>query len=488
MGRARQVLDAVHRYIDVPVELDRIVDSPAVQRLRRVSQTALASMVYPSANGSRFEHALGAMHLAGQAFNHAWDNSSEHARERLRALAAHDIPGLLPQESSEARDIFSTAVAGVGLLHDIGHPPFSHALEEYFETNASSIFADTPSFQRDIRLKRAKPFHELAGEAMLDDLADRFDSQDHFSLLKAIYLADPDDDGWASALHAIVSGTVDIDRIDYIMRDSYHAGTEYGAIDASRLIASLEFRTTASNNVRLALGLRARSAAELLLVQRIQAYRWMYLHPRVVAAEVLLRRALEELRRADSWHTGSQLETDKATAIRRLTPTLNYVKPSSSYHLAEGATERDSRSGPESESPLSNAQDRLPFEVDITDSSTRDDSRDIFSEVQMSVTDDAILRYCSNAALYCYTGNPSGSQPDGPTRYLYYYGASLRRSSDLVILWKRNEEYAEVASRLYKHSIVEAFISKSREAGKNAATGLSGAARTAYLSQVDALT
>ena len=93
--RARQVLDAVHGYIEVPAELEGLLDAPAVQRLRSISQTALCAMVFPSANGTRFEHSLGAMHLANVACKAAWDNSEPEAREALVNQLNQEIPGFL---------------------------------------------------------------------------------------------------------------------------------------------------------------------------------------------------------------------------------------------------------------------------------------------------------------------------------------------------------------------------------------------------------
>ena len=258
--RDRQVLDTVHGYVRVPQSLVRVLEHPATQRLRRVSQTALVSMVYPGANGTRFEHALGAMHLAGVATAAAWRNSDEAAKDQLKRSINASVPNVIPADNQGTVATLCDAVSAVGLLHDVGHPPYSHSLEEYFVRAAGSIFDDSPEFLSRLRRDSARPFHEVAGESIVGQMREAFDSDATFNLVNQIYMSDPGGDGWDCALHAIVASVVDIDRLDYIVRDALHAGTEYGAVDSQRLLEALQFKSD-GDSVRLSLGLRARSAA-----------------------------------------------------------------------------------------------------------------------------------------------------------------------------------------------------------------------------------
>src|SRR4051794_25647016 len=125
----RLIRDPIYGYIRVSVRLIPFLDHPAVQRLRRVHQTSLTQMVYPASTHSRFEHSLGTMHLARRAWLAAWSNASSATQQAfLDAMRADrfDLP------AAEARDYVGDAIACVGLLHDLGHPPMSHVLEDDF--------------------------------------------------------------------------------------------------------------------------------------------------------------------------------------------------------------------------------------------------------------------------------------------------------------------------------------------------------------------
>lgn len=160
----RVVRDPVHGYVDVPAELDPLVRSGAVQRLRNISQTSRAVAGFPSMTGSRYEHALGTMHLAIRAWGHAWRNAFGHAggdpattrdafrRAVLTGVRAEDpldevsaawmagdpVEDTLLWQDFERR--IGLVVGAVGLLHDVGHPPFSHVLEPFYARRVGEIF------------------------------------------------------------------------------------------------------------------------------------------------------------------------------------------------------------------------------------------------------------------------------------------------------------------------------------------------------------
>ena len=164
--RPRVIADPVYHYISVPAPLEDVLAHPLVQRLRRVGQTALASLVYPSLTGMRFEHALGAMHLAVEAWRAAWSNSPG-AHDAFRDAFEAD-PATRPSDELDFDDFIEAAVACVALLHDIGHPPFSHALESLIGRHQQIFLGPITD---DESLLTAESFHEFAGSYLLRNIA-----------------------------------------------------------------------------------------------------------------------------------------------------------------------------------------------------------------------------------------------------------------------------------------------------------------------------
>lgn len=306
IDRRRVIRDPIHEYVEVPQRLDPILAHPLLQRLRRVGQTSLTAGVYPSATGSRFEHSLGTMHLARLATQALFKNSPE-IMEQLADCAGREFPGI---NAGERNRVLIDAVGAVGLTHDLGHPPFSHALESAFSTLASqfSWFAELPAPFADFA-EVTSAFHEVATvhllHKLLDDLRviseiegdERAENKAFYDLVMRIASSDPDKDDWAGTLHGIVAGELDVDRLDYVMRDAQRAGTEFGSVDHVRLISSSEIVLEAETGprFRLGFGARARSSAETLLIQRAQSYRWIVFHHRVISGNEALRRAFNGL-------------------------------------------------------------------------------------------------------------------------------------------------------------------------------------------------
>ena len=224
----------------------RVIDTAAFQRLRYVRQLGHAFLVYPGATHSRFEHALGTYHLARRAI------------AALRARATVEI--------GEADALLIRLAA---LLHDIGHYPFSHALEE-------SGFLS----------------HEALGERYLAraDLA---------GLLNAGAGADPAAVGAvirgtsAHPLAGLVSGSIDLDKIDYLKRDAVMCGVPYGEIDVERLLACL---VVIDLDGRRTLGVMEKglSALESLLFAKYQMYRNVYWHHAVRSATAMFKRLVRD--------------------------------------------------------------------------------------------------------------------------------------------------------------------------------------------------
>jgi len=232
------------------IRLDRFavaaLDTPTVQRLRYVRQLGHAFLVYPGATHTRFEHALGAYHLTRKAL------ASLEERGELACVAEED----------------RLAVRLAALLHDIGHYPFSHALEE----------AGFPS-------------HEKLGVAKLDrgELGERLRGigGPGFPARVGALITKQS----PSPLQGLISGSLDLDKIDYLSRDAFMCGVPYGTVDVERLLASLTLVETAGRS-EVGVHEKGVSALESLLFAKYQMYRNVYWHHAVRAATCMFKRAV----------------------------------------------------------------------------------------------------------------------------------------------------------------------------------------------------
>lgn len=222
------------------------LDTPAMQRLRYVRQLGHAFLVYPGATHSRFEHALGAYHLA------------------RRALATLEERGDL-EGIPEAERL---AIRLAALLHDIGHYPFSHALEE-----AGFPHHETLGVARLRSGALGDVLRNLGGEPLIDAIGAMVQGES------------------ASALGGLVSGSIDLDKIDYLSRDARNCGVPYGMLDVDRLLASL---TLVAGPDRREVGVHEKgvSALESLLFAKYQMYRNVYWHHAVRSATCMFKRAV----------------------------------------------------------------------------------------------------------------------------------------------------------------------------------------------------
>ncbi|HET6798789.1 MAG TPA: HD domain-containing protein [Gemmatimonadales bacterium] len=231
------------------------LDTPAVQRLRYVRQVGHSFLVYPGATHSRFEHALGAYHLTRRAL--AWLGELGE----LDPVSDHDC----------------LAVRMAALLHDIGHYPFSHALEE----------AGFPS-------------HEALGVAKLSqgELGQRLvqiGGRDFPAQVGALITGTS-----RSPLQGLVSGSVDLDKIDYLSRDARMCGVPYGNVDVDRLLSSLTLVEIGAGRYEIGVQEKGISALESLLFAKYQMYRNVYWHHAVRSATCMFKRAVRVAERRGS--------------------------------------------------------------------------------------------------------------------------------------------------------------------------------------------
>ncbi|MDQ4144881.1 MAG: hypothetical protein M3198_14305 [Actinomycetota bacterium] len=258
-------------------------------------------------------------------------------------------------------------------------------------------------------------------------------------MVSSIYEEDPGSGTWKGALHSIVAGEIDIDRLDYLMRDAQRAGTEFGAIDAARLIASLQLIRT-EGDFRVVPSLRARSAFETLLIQRAQAYRWVAFHPRVVAANLALARAVESLIfLSQSTHPVTGL-TDGPTGqdvFGALVPNLNYLwitpadleralAPLDVQRLVPGWRQDD----PDAERARAEATRRA-------------------DAIAAAGVDDATVIEAIKKSLLVTRLVTVGPGPSAEVRRMATYGdAALFRKKNFLVAWKTPEEYDEMAASI----------------------------------------
>lgn len=224
--------DPVYGFVNLKKDLSfRIVEHPYFQRLRRIKQLGMTHYVYPGALHTRFHHALGAVHLLSLA---------------LENLVRKNV-----DISPEEQDAVSLAV----LLHDIGHGPFSHALENAIVPGLS---------HEDLSLRFMEYFNVEFGGL---DMA--------ISIFKDTYPK--------KFLHSLVSGQLDVDRLDYLRRDSFYTGVVEGNIGSDRIINMMNVRDD-----ELVIEAKGIYSIEKFLLARRLMYWQVYLHKTVVAAEQLL--------------------------------------------------------------------------------------------------------------------------------------------------------------------------------------------------------
>ncbi|MFB6175530.1 MAG: HD domain-containing protein [Candidatus Nanohalobium sp.] len=226
----KHIRDPLHGYIELRKEEVKILDSPQMQRLRRIKQNGLTDLVYPGANHTRFDHSLGVMHLAGKFAENL--DLDQQRKQELRIA---------------------------GLLHDSGHGPFSHASEVVAE-------------QKDLSHEEmsCRKVRKLEDTIPVD--TDRIEKIIHGEL----------------EIGQAVAGEIDADRMDYLERDAYFTGVDHGNIDAETIIRVAEI-----DSRRLVFNHKAVEALEGLLTARFHMMKSVYTHHASQIAEKMLQRSLE---------------------------------------------------------------------------------------------------------------------------------------------------------------------------------------------------
>jgi uncharacterized protein len=242
-----EIKDPVHGYVYVTEAEKEIIDTYPMQRLRRLRQLAGSEYVYPGANHTRFEHCLGVMYLAG----HVLEN-----------------PNISRIVNDEEVDMCRISA----LLHDCGHGPFSHVFEHLLIKDLEKTHEDITSWI----IEKSEVSDKLSKMG--------FDAK-KIAGLAVGKLRKKD----RAFLDQIISSAVDVDKQDFIVRDTYHTGAEYGFIDVYRLIHALDVM-----GENLAVELGALSALEAFVIARIESFKSIYFHRVGRAAQIMLATAMDK--------------------------------------------------------------------------------------------------------------------------------------------------------------------------------------------------
>jgi len=260
-----EIRDPIHVFIRLTTDERKVLDSRPFQRLRQIHQLAMTYLVYPGATHRRFEHSLGVMELASRVFDVITADANIHEKARY----------ILPPD--QKKDYWKSILRMAALCHDLGHLPFSHAAEEELLPDGWSHERMTAEIIRSNEME--KIWREVTPPLRSEEIIKVALGAKEAKKLK-LELKD-----WEAILSEIIVGdTFGVDRMDYLLRDSLHAGVIYGKFDHYRLIDTLRIlpkSSGAEDSTEPTLGLTAGGvqSAEALLWARYFMYSQVYFHP-----------------------------------------------------------------------------------------------------------------------------------------------------------------------------------------------------------------
>jgi hypothetical protein len=240
-----EIQDPIYGYIYITEAEKEIIDSFPVQRLHRLRQLAGAEYVYPAANHTRFEHSLGVMYLAGLSCENS--NIAEHlTKDEIQTIRL------------------------AALLHDIGHGPFSHVYEHLL-----------------VKLNRT---HEDLTQWLIEksELKDKLQEiGQNPNTIGKLSVGKLESRG-KNFVNQIIQSAMDVDKLDFVVRDTYHTGAKYGYVDILRLIHAFDV-----SEGNLAVDIGALSALESLILARIESFKSIYFHRVSRAAQIMIANAMD---------------------------------------------------------------------------------------------------------------------------------------------------------------------------------------------------
>ena len=286
------IVDSIHGGIYLTEREVQVIDTASFQRLRHLKQLAMAQLVYPTATHTRFAHSIGTLGMMERILRAAKNNGikfKKEERENLRIAA---------------------------LLHDIGHYPYSHLMEKIDKSKLTEeLVAGGQPDGKPLNASKTKyPEHTEVGKLIVtnqDDLIKAIGGEDRAKTIAELFTLHP-------RLSKLIHSSLDIDRLDYLPRDSHATGVPYGQIDVNYLLNNLKV------NQEGAIGFleRALPAVEHLLLARFFMHRVVYYHKTIYGFEEVCRQLLRRLRDRDGEHYSIPVD-GKAVEDKVVSPDLN---------------------------------------------------------------------------------------------------------------------------------------------------------------------
>jgi HD superfamily phosphohydrolase len=261
----------IYGFINLDDWEHEIINQSPFQRLRRIRQLSWTDYVYPGAMHTRFEHSIGVMQMVTNLYNGIISNSK-------------NISELGLDKSGQERYLKLLRIAA--LLHDVGHGPFSHAAEELLpEFNGTNVKHE------DYSLAIIRRYFKDVIENHKHNRNFDFKVDDIIGLIEGGTKA-----GRAAIWQDLISGQLDADRMDYLLRDSYHAGVEYGKYDWRRIAATIQIvHDPETEAPRIGITAAGRHAAEAMLIARYMMFNQVYFHKTRVILDYHFQKAFSEL-------------------------------------------------------------------------------------------------------------------------------------------------------------------------------------------------
>jgi len=280
--RHKIIIDPVHGDIGLSKLETELIDTPTFQRLKGIKQLGFAHTVYPSARHTRFEHSLGVMHIMGRIL--------ESLRSKDKSYVSED-------------DFRKLRIAA--LLHDIGHYPYSHLMERIdWDSAQKYISKKGQSEGGETSLPKEYPKHDKLGEIVITKRKDikeklernKIDPLDIAALVRGQH---------QSIIPNLLNASLDVDRLDYLVRDSLNTGLPYGKVDLNYLVNNLEL----TDEKELVVRAKARSSIEHMLMGRYFMFNTVYMHKTVFAFEEMIRKIVLTLwEKGKIYRSGEEIE------------------------------------------------------------------------------------------------------------------------------------------------------------------------------------